>query len=354
MMWRTLSGKGNLMTAQMDCRENMSFTREWRMRLLACVVLCLAAHAAVSQASAEVRTVNARGSHLMGERDTKEEAVRLAVESAKRNALEQVATYLESVTVVNGENVTKDEIRSFTAGLVIVLDQRMTTKADGGGVVVEVELLAQIDTEEASHAIARLRKNEEARGQLAALKRENDRLHRELNSANRELAEAPLPGHMPQAVQRRQEILYRVQSNAIVSQAWTDWALASAASASDREAGRANIQSLLQMARDLDPASPHVAVAARMMESKQPPAPLQPPSPPIYGQRQARMPRHEIVPRPGFSGTARRLNEIIYNTPASPARNGNTLPVETGLGQRRKAGSEMIETRIGERAQEKE
>jgi len=58
----------------------------------------------------------------MGPRDTKDEAIRLATESAKRHALEQVATYLESVTVVKGVDISKDEIRAYTAGFVLVLD----------------------------------------------------------------------------------------------------------------------------------------------------------------------------------------------------------------------------------------
>ena len=55
---------------------------------------------------AEVRTVTTQGEHRMGDRDTKEDAVRLATETAKRNALEQVAVYLESITVVDGLDVT--------------------------------------------------------------------------------------------------------------------------------------------------------------------------------------------------------------------------------------------------------
>ena len=83
----------------------------------------------------------------MGDRDTREDAVRLATESAKRNALEQVATYLESVTVVDGMDITKDEIRTYTAGMVLVLEQRTTTLLDGDTVVIKVDLVAQIDTE---------------------------------------------------------------------------------------------------------------------------------------------------------------------------------------------------------------
>src|SRR2546422_11283234 len=85
----------------------------------------------VEPASADMRTVTADGEYRMGPRDTREDAVRLATEAAKRHALEQVATYLESVTVVTNLDVTSDEIRAYTAGLILVLDQRSEERRVG-------------------------------------------------------------------------------------------------------------------------------------------------------------------------------------------------------------------------------
>jgi len=110
-----------------------------------------------AMALAEVRVVTAQGEHRMGDRDTKEDAVRLATEVAKRNALEQVAIYLESITVVDGLDVTKDEIRSYTAGVVLVLEQTTNTTLDGDTIVVRTNLVAQIDTDDVRQAIAALR-----------------------------------------------------------------------------------------------------------------------------------------------------------------------------------------------------
>src|SRR5918996_3402824 len=72
------------------------------------------------QVSAEVRTVTAQGEYRLSDRDTKEDGIQLAAEQAKRNALEQVASYLESITVARDLDVTQDEIRSYTAGVVVV------------------------------------------------------------------------------------------------------------------------------------------------------------------------------------------------------------------------------------------
>ena len=268
---------------------------------------------------AEVRVLTALGEYRMGNRDTREEAIRLATEAAKRNALEQVAVYLESITIVDGLDVTKDEIRTYTAGIVLVLEQTTNTTLDGDTVVVRTDLVAQIDTDEVRQAIAALRENEDARHQLVELQQENDQLQQDLAAANLALAQASTSEQTQQAAQQRQDILDRVQSNAMVSQAWTDWALVSPAGYSSSSLmGLAQLQALLNAARGLYPTNPHVHMAQQVMTTRQPSAPPQPPSPPLPGMRPPTMPRYLITPAPGFSTVRRTLNEFTYSTPAVP------------------------------------
>jgi hypothetical protein len=264
-----------------------------------------------SPALADIRVVNAQGEHRMGDRDTREDAIRLATETAKRNALEQVATYLESVTVVSDMDVTKDEIRTYTAGLVIVLNQQVTTALDGDIVVVRVDLLAQMDTDEVARAITALRENEDARVQLAAMKKENEQLQEELNAVNQTLGHAATAEQVQQAAQKRKEILNRVQSNAMVSQAWTNWVLFSPGGIP---------QGLLNSASGLSPANPHIAIAQQIIANRQPRGPRQPPAP---GSRPPQMPKHELVPPPGASGQPRSLNEFIHRTPRAQPQSDN-------------------------------
>jgi uncharacterized membrane protein YgcG len=268
---------------------------------------------------AEVRVVTAQGEHRMGDRDTREEAIRLATEAAKRNALEQVAVYLESITIVDGLDVTKDEIRTYTAGLVLVLEQKTNTTLDENTVVIRTDLVAQIDTEEVRQAIGALRENEDARRQLVELQQENDQLQQDLDAATQALAQASTSEQTQQAAQQRQNILNRVQSNAMVSQAWTDWVLVSpVVYSSSSLVGLAQLQALLNAAQGLYPTSPHVHMAQQVMTTRQPSAPPQPPFPPVPGMRQPTMPRHSITPAPGSQTAPRRLNEFTYRTPTAP------------------------------------
>jgi hypothetical protein len=133
---------------------------------------------------AAVRVVTASGEYRMGDHDTRADAVRLAIEAAKRQALEQVATYLESVTEVKNLDVTRDDIRTYTAGVVMVLNQEVTTRLEGETVVIHTDLTAQVDPNEVAQAITALRENESAKNELVALRTEVDQLHQQLDATN--------------------------------------------------------------------------------------------------------------------------------------------------------------------------
>jgi uncharacterized membrane protein YgcG len=280
---------------------------------------------------AEVRVVTAQGEHQMGDRDTREDAIRLATERAKRNALEQVATYLESITIVDGMDVTKDEIRTYTAGIVLVLDQQTSTSLDGETIVITVDLVTQVDTEEVAHAIVALRENEDARHQLVALQQEMDQLHSELDAANQALQQASTAEQVQQATQQRQDILNRAQSNAMVSQVWTDWALVSpVAYPYPWIGGSAQTHALLNGAQTLYPTSPYVPIAQQVVTTRQPPPSTQ----------SVMVPSKEPGPhrQPGTRPVPLTLNEISHLTSTAPSHIGNqsttiqpaTIPTQPG------------------------
>jgi uncharacterized membrane protein YgcG len=279
-----------------------------------------------SLALAEVRVVTAQGEYRMGDRDTREDAIRLATEAAKRHALEQVATYLESVTVVEGMDVTKDEIRTYTAGLVLVLDQQVSTSLDGDTIVIKVDLVSQVDTEEMAQAIVALRENEDARHQLVALRQEMDQLQSELDAANQALQQATTAEQVQQASQQRQDLLNRAQSNAMVAQAWTDWVVVSPVVYPYPWMGLAQTHALLNVARSLYPTSPHVPIAQQVITLQQPPPAIAPPPAPVSNQP----PATRRVPL--------TLNEISHSTPTAPPHIGNqpitgqptTVPTQPG------------------------
>lgn len=171
--------------------------------------------------SPEARVVTAAGEYRMGDHDTRADAARLAVEAGKKDALEQVATYLESVTEVRNLDVTRDDLRSYTAGIVKVLEQTVTTRVEGETVVVRADLRAEVDPQNVVRAIAALRENESAARQLQTLRAETDQLQHRLEEASQALAAAPTPEEVQRLMAQREETLNQLQANAQASRAWT-------------------------------------------------------------------------------------------------------------------------------------
>ena len=168
-----------------------------------------------------LRVVTSSGEYRMGNHDTRIDATRLAIDDAKRQALEQVATYLESMTEVKNLDVTRDEIRTYTAGIVMVLNQQTSTRLEDGEIVIHVDLTAQVDEHEVIQAIASLRENESAKQELITLRIKTDQLRQQLHAANQALATANTPEQVQALTIQRQQLLDRVQADALIAQALT-------------------------------------------------------------------------------------------------------------------------------------
>jgi hypothetical protein len=264
--------------------------------------------------SLALRVVTATGEYRMGDHDTRMDATRMAIEAAKREALEQVATYLESVTEVKNLDVTRDEIRTYTAGIVTVLNQRTTTRLEDGVVVIQVDLTAQVDQEEVILAINALREDERAAQELAALRVETDQLRQRLDDANQALATATTAESVHALTRQRQQLLDQMQADALVAQALAGYAYVTPANVK-------LINELLDRARQLHPSNQHLSVAEHSMSgrvdasaaSAQPPVHANAPGGPF------------IAPSPQ-SPLATPLPESPLATPLPPSPLATPLP----------------------------
>ena len=159
-----------------------------------------------------LHVVRSFGEYRMSDHDTRIDDTRLAIDYAKRQALEEVAIYLESTTEVKNLDVTRDEIRTYTAGIVTVLDQQISTRLEDGEIVIHVDLTAQADEHEVIQAIALLRENELAKQELVSLRIKTDQLRQQLDTANQALATANTPGQIQALTIQRQQLLNRIQA----------------------------------------------------------------------------------------------------------------------------------------------
>ena len=251
----------------------------------------------------------------MGDHDSRADAVRLATEAAKQDALEQVAIYVERITEVKDLNVTRDDIRSFTAGVVKVMDQTVTTRLEQDHVVIRVDITGEVEPQDVIHAIAALRENYQARQELLALRAETDRLQSQVDDTNRALAAAS-PSDVQYYTDQRQDMLDQMQANALLSQAWTSWTYPTLGFYSYPWFGVSGINGLLLQAQRLSPQHRHLPLAQRTIISNNSTPPVQtpgstptrpsllvPPSPHLY--------RHQAPPLLNSQGQPAKVGDVV-------------------------------------------
>jgi hypothetical protein len=155
-------------------------------------------------------------------------------------------------------DVTRDEIRAYTAGVVTVLNQQVRTRLEDGSVVISADLTAQVDRDEVISAINGLRDNEGAAQQLASLRAETDRLRQQLDTANQALAAANTAEQVHAVTLERQQLLNQMQADSLVAQALAGYAYITPAKVQQ-------INDLLGRARQLHPSNPHLPKAEHHM-----------------------------------------------------------------------------------------
>jgi regulator of sirC expression with transglutaminase-like and TPR domain len=143
-----------------------------------------------SLAFAESKVVDSEGKYVMGDLDTKKDARALALMEAKRSALEQAGTYLESSSEVKNYELTKDEINSLTSGVVSVEILKEDWKMSGENLMVTVLIRATVDTSNLEERISALKGDKESVEELKDIQTQLAALQQELHQLKAERTEA--------------------------------------------------------------------------------------------------------------------------------------------------------------------
>jgi len=213
-----------------------------------------------ASANAEIRTIAATGEYRMGDNDTRTDAKRMALQDAKRLALEQAGTYIESLTEVKNFALSNEEVRAYTAGIVEVTEHEVRSTMEGQQQIVRVAVTCKIDTDVVARQIDVLRQNEAAKAELLNAKLEAERLRQELDAKTHELASLKSKGEVEAIVQARRKVLTARDMNSLLAHAWVALAGSSetlSVGASSSE-GRLRARRLIEHAMELDASSPSV------------------------------------------------------------------------------------------------
>ena len=239
------------------------------MRLLALIFTLTIA--LVSTAQAEVRTITVTGEYRMGDNDTRTDAKRLALQDGKRLALEKAGTYIESITEVKNFQLSRDELRAYTAGMVEVLEQQTRSTMEGETTVVRVDVTCKVDTAVVARQIEALRKNETVKANLLHAQHEADRLREENEALRQKLAAATTKPEIAAIQEKRRAGLTELDVESLLAQASValvgseqDTFMTGSSSA----AGRTRARGLIEQALALDPSNPaaHVYMGSLLHE----------------------------------------------------------------------------------------
>jgi len=125
-------------------------------------------------------SLEAEGTAIIGNGITVEDAKVFAINDAKRNALEQVGTYLESNTTALNYIITKDEIKTFT-GSVLKADVLKTENALlEGSFALKVNIKVTVDTGLLNKRIDEVRNDYQLKKQLENERKRVEELTRQV------------------------------------------------------------------------------------------------------------------------------------------------------------------------------
>lgn len=156
--------------------------------LAACCIVFLAVHA-----QAEERIIEVGHTYVLGENDTRADARRTCYVEARRKAVEQAGTYVESETRVVNLSLSTDEVRAFAAAFVEAELIEEEFLVAGGAFSVRCRVRAKVDTDTIGTRLADYASDPARREQLAGYAR----MRSEFADGANATAEQGRPGAAP-------------------------------------------------------------------------------------------------------------------------------------------------------------
>jgi len=169
---------------------------------------------------AEVKIVEADGTYSMGDNDSKIDARRIATQEAKRKALELAGSYVESMTQVQNYQLTNDEIKSYTAG---ILETEIVSEQMGGTTdhpQISIKARCKIDTDTVAAQIKRYRESEELKEQLHSAMQDKEALQRERDQLVKQLAAQTNKSQAAATQKKLDTVLAKEEANDETDKVW--------------------------------------------------------------------------------------------------------------------------------------
>lgn len=171
-------------------------------------------------AHAEIKIIEAEITYLLGDADSRVDARRIAIQEAKRKALEQAGTFVSSLTVVKDYQLSKDEVAAYTAGLVDteVASEEMRGSVDRPEIYIKAR--CTIDTAVLAEQIERYRESEGLKEQLKGTLQENEKLRKERDDLVARLAAEKDKARAEETRKKLDSVLAKEEANDEINRMW--------------------------------------------------------------------------------------------------------------------------------------
>ena len=111
------------------------------IKLLICIIIFMPN---ISYAE-DVQIFKAHGIYILSKYDTLDTAEQNALKEAKRNAVEQAGTYLESLTIVDNSQVVYDDIFVLASNIISINEKKFYQEIKNDQIVIHCDITAEID-----------------------------------------------------------------------------------------------------------------------------------------------------------------------------------------------------------------
>jgi hypothetical protein len=123
------------------------------MRALSVITL-LAALILPTDALAEVQTITATHTYILGDNDSLNDARQLCFLQAKREVLEKAERFIQSQSVVNNFELTKDQMTSYSAAVLSVEIVKEDVGVSNGQITLTLTVKADVDVDQVNTLLA--------------------------------------------------------------------------------------------------------------------------------------------------------------------------------------------------------
>ena len=157
------------------------------MRALSVIIL-LAALILPTGAFAEVQTITATHTYILGDNDSRNDARQLCFLQAKQKVLEQAESFIQSHSVVNSFELTKDQMTSYSAAVLSVEIVKEDVDLSDGQNTLTLTVQADVDVEQVNALLAAIVADKNLADRVAQQQQQIRGLEEQVQSLNSHLS----------------------------------------------------------------------------------------------------------------------------------------------------------------------